>query len=189
MTEQERVDKLKARMSRWQAYVDRPQANTQQTADAAETQQTADAAETQAESHQGRTVRKSETPPVYLPEAARGTKPGRTAPQADAPSPDPLNDMQEARIADLKTVIAREREQADRLAEEVVRAQRLHAATLYSHLADEQVRNAEPHSMQWQSPETPHIPYEEARQRHLVRVLGISLVITSVLVAAFFLTR
>ncbi len=115
MTEQDRVDKLKARMSRWQAYVDRPQANT-----VPETADTADTAETPVEIHQGRTVRKPERPqPALLSEQVRVPPPRRDPERANPPPADLLTDLQEARIADLKIAIAREREQADRLAEEV----------------------------------------------------------------------
>lgn len=182
MTEQERVDKLKARMSRWQAYVDHPPSNTRE--------QTTDVVEREGEGHQGRTVRRPEMPqPGLLLEPARRTPTGRRDIQANAPVPEPLTAMQEARIADLKIAIAREREQADRLADEVKRAQALHAATIYAHLADEKVRKAEPLSIHQQIPEEPPVSYDDAQRKTQVLVFGLLLAITSVLVVTFFLTR
>lgn len=181
MTEQERVDKLKARMIRWQAYVDKPQANT--------LPQAADA-ETQVGLHQSRTARKAERSQAGLSaEPTRGatSRPGDV--RANAPSPDLLTDLQEARITDLKIAIAREREQADRLADEVRRAQHLHAATLYSQITDEKVRHPEPPSIQPQIPEAPPGYYDEARRKNLAVVFGFLLILTSVCVASFLITR
>ncbi|MCW3053560.1 MAG: hypothetical protein JWN14_2730 [Chthonomonadales bacterium] len=188
MTEQERVDKLKARMSRWQEYVDKPQAEVLSPIDAPP--DVIDAIEVPFELHQSRTRRSPERPQSGSP-----LEPTPLATQmpresgAYASAPDPLSDLQEARIADLKVAIVREREQADRLAEEVKRAQNLHAATIYSHLSEEKDRPIEARLKPLYIPETPPAFYGDARRRNLAVVIGLLLVITSVCSAAFFMTR
>jgi len=190
MTEQERVDKLKARMSRWQEYVDRPQAEAPSHAetlpDVIEAVEVIDDTEPWLGSHQSRTGRSSERSPL---ESAQGATQRHREPGAYSAAPDPLTDLQEARIADLKVAIVREREQADRLAEEVKRAQNLHAATIYSHLAEEKDRPIEARLKPLYTPETPPAFYGDARRRNLALVIGLLLVITSVCSAAFFMTR
>jgi hypothetical protein len=183
MTEQERVDKLKARMSRWQAYVDKPQADTVQHAE--------EATELPVEIHQVRAaVRTSERPTQgVMQEYVRRKPPGRGNAQIHAPAVETVTDLQEARIAELQHAIAREREQADRLAEEVRRAQNLHAATLYSHLAEEKVRTVETRPAPFQIPDVPPVYYYEERRKGMAILLGVLLVITSVCIATFFLTR
>jgi hypothetical protein len=207
MTEQERVEKLKARMSRWQAYVDkqqtvRPQkaAETPETPIEAAPLPTPSRAEVRpdpepvtlpVEIYSGRPARQADRPPPrMLQEAPRGRAPEREEGRATAHFSDPLTDMQEARIADLQHAIAREQEQAERLAEEVRRAQTLHAATIYSHLADEKSRQAEHQPAQRQIPEMPTtLYYEDERRRNLARVVGFLLIITSILTALFFMGR
>jgi len=181
MTEQERVDKLKARMSRWQAYVDKPQASTVQHAE--------EAAELPVEMHQARaTVRTSERPTQgAMQEYVRRKPPGRR--DIHVPAADPVTDLQEARIAELQHAIAREREQADRLADEVRRAQNLHAATLYSHLAEEKVRTMESRPTPLQIPDLPPVYYYEERRKGIAVLIGVLVVVISVCIAAFFLNR
>jgi hypothetical protein len=175
------VDKLKARMNRWQAYVDSPQGAT--------AQQTAVRDEPEEALHQSRTAHRPERQRPHLLEPARGTPSERNVNRSEAASHDALTDLQEARIADLKVAIAREREQADRLAEEVRREQRLHAATLYSHLVDERARSAESYPTLPSLPDALPMDFEDARRKNLVRLIGLVLIITSVLTVVFFVSR
>lgn len=181
MNEQDRANKLKARMSRWQEYVDRPQADT--------VQQTAASAEMPTESHESLTVRQPNNPPVFVLEPARETASGHEDIRTNAPSGDPVADIQEARIADLTSAIARERKQADRLADEVKRVQMLHAATLYSHHTAEKDRHAALRAVHREIFEAPPVYYGETRRKNLVFLACVLLVITSVLVMTFFMTR
>lgn len=188
MTEQERVDKLKARMSRWQEYVDKPQTEVPSHVDTLP--EVIDAIEVPINIHQSRTVRQPERPQTgYSLEPARGATRGRREAGPSFSPPDPLTDLQEARIADLQIAIVREREQADRLAEEVKRAQTLHAATIYSHLTEEKDRPIESRLTPLHIPETPPVFYGDARRKNLAVLIGLLLVITSVCSAAFFMTR
>jgi len=185
MTEQERVDKLKARMSRWQEYVDRPQADPPERQPQADIlPDVIDAVEVPM--HQGRTFRRTERPqPGYPLEPIQGTREAG----ANSSPPDPLTDLQEARIADLKVAIVREREQADRLAEEVKRAQTLHAATIYSHLAEEKERPVESRLTPLHVPEPPAVFYGDTRRKTLAVLIALLLIITSVCTAVFLMTR
>jgi len=189
MTEQERVDKLKARMSRWQEYVDRPQADQPERQPQADTlPDVIDAVEVPR--HQGRTVRHPESPqPGYPLEPIRGITQGTREAGANSSPPDPLTDLQEARIADLKVAIVREREQADRLAEEVKRAQTLHAATIYSHLAEEKERPVESRLTPLPILDTPPVFYGDTRRKTLAVLIALLLIITSVCTAVFLMTR
>lgn len=180
MTEQERVEKLKARMSRWQAYVDNPQGTMHQQPLESEARE---------DSHAARTVLLPDRPQQrYLPDPASSTLPLRGAGRANTATAAPLNEIQEARIADLQTAIAREREQANRLADEVVRAQTLHAATIYANMSEEKARIEEASVIQ-QTPIGLPTYYDEERRRNLVPLIGILLLITCLIVIAFFLTR
>jgi hypothetical protein len=181
MTEQERTDKLKARMSRWQAYVDKPQADT--------VQQTAEIPGTDVDLHVGRTVHAPDRPQPRLlsaPSAESSTE--HSVVQTPA-APETVIGLQEARIADLEAAIAREREQADRLADEVKRAQTLHAATIYAHMTDEKVRKAEPRPFQPPIPDITPNYYDAAQRKGQVIVFGLLLAIAAVLVLTFLLTR
>lgn len=179
MTEQERVDKLKARMSRWQAYVDKPQTNA--------SQQTSVVQELPTEISQALIVHTAERSNEGFRSASACEPPQHTGRDA-AFEPDPLFVLQEAQIADLKSAIAREREQVDRLADEVRRAQTLHAVTLYSQLTEEKGGEVEHQPAQRQIPEAAP-PYYDAHRMNLARILGLLLVLTSVLTLVFFITR
>lgn len=181
MTDQERADKLKARMSRWQAYVDRPQ--TQTLPQPGETREK----KTESPARQAAPVIERPLPPL-LPIPTEHVA-GRGRAQSDTAFSDPTHAEQEARIADLQTAIVREREQTDRLAEEVRRAQTLHAATLYTQMQEERTLREEHIPAHCLMPDPPPRNYEEERRKNLGRVIGLLLAITSVLVVAFFATR
>ena len=194
MTEQERVDKLKARMSRWQEYVDRPQSEMPSRAetlpDVIEAIEVIDDIPVASDIHQSRMGRSSERMQSgHLLEPAQRATQGHRISEGYSSSPDSLTDLQEARIADLKVAIVREREQADRLAEEVKRAHTLHAATIYSHLTEKKDRPIASHLTPLYIPETPPAFYGDAQRRNLAIVIGLLLIITSVCSAAFFMTR
>ncbi len=126
MTEQERADKLRARMNRWQSYVEKPQTQAKRS-DATEAAPAAPLPASIGSDNQTPRL----TAEVILPVRAAN---GNTPPTATPPAMETqrIIALHEAHIAELKTAIEYERDLSRRLAEDVAREQNLHALTLQS---------------------------------------------------------
>jgi|SRR5579871_2978038 len=191
MTEQERAEKLRAQMSRWQTYVENPQ-TTPEEAGAQDTEHsrrplTTPNYDAPARRIEGKVHRPSGNSPA--PEPVMPARiPGPSAPPPGATQQ--IIALHEAHIAELQTAIEYERERSRRLAEEIAREQALHAFTMRTR--DRSPAPTEPPFLPDQQPEwySRIRHYEEERRAKLFTWFSVLLLITGLCgVLGFWFTR